>query len=201
MRNTANFHPEWGYLAPAPSFMRTVRAVLVATAVGVTLGAGAVFGWASHQATESSVGERTLVRSAEAVAALPQTSVQATKTDALSSTERRSLAESSRSAEGAAHEQAASPTTRAPAGITALAAAPAATEGRSVAAIAAPATAAKEPTPNVAPIKKKVMKKSNATWRFASRDESFGFAPGEYSRRRSWGGYYGDGGGRRYENW
>jgi hypothetical protein len=79
-----------------------------------------------------------------------------------------------------------------------LAAAPAATESRSAAAIAAPVTAAKDATLNVAPIKKKLAKRSNAPWRFASRDESFGF--GEYSRRRSWGGYYGDGG-RRYENW
>jgi hypothetical protein len=197
MRNTANFHPEWGYLAPAPSFMRTVRAVLVATAVGVTLGAGAVFGWASHQAPESSVGERTLVRSVETLPAVPQTSVQATKTDGLSSTERRSLAEYNRSAEGAAHEPAASPTTRAPAGIAALTAAHTATEGHSVAAIAAPAPA-KDPALNVAPIKKKLAKRSNAPWRFASREEPIGF--GEYSRRRSWGGYYGDGG-RRYENW
>jgi hypothetical protein len=200
MRNTANFHPEWGYLAPAPTFMRTARAVLVATAVGVTVGAGAVFSWAGHPAPELSVGERTLVRPAEAVAVLPQTSVQATKTDGLSSTERRSLAEHSRSVEGTAHEPAAS-ATRAPAGMAALAAAPAVTEGQSAAAIAAPTTAAKDPTLNVAPIRKKAMKKPNAPWRFASRDESFGFAPGEYSRRRSWGGYYGDGGGRRYENW
>jgi hypothetical protein len=198
MRNTANFHPEWGYLAPAPSFMRTVRAVLVATAVGVTLGAGAVFSWSSHQATEPSVAERTLVRSAEAASALPQTSVQATKTDGLSSTERRSLADHSRSAEEAAHEPGAGATTRAPAGIAASAAVPPATEGRSVAAIAAPAIAAKDPTLNAAPIRKKTAKKPNATWRFASREEPIGF--GEYSRKRSWGGYYGDGG-RRYENW
>ena len=41
MRSTSNFHPEWGYLAPAPSFMRTARLVLLATAIGGTLGAGA----------------------------------------------------------------------------------------------------------------------------------------------------------------
>jgi hypothetical protein len=32
------------------------------------------------------------------------------------------------------------------------------------------------------------------------RDEPFGLPPGEYSKRRTWGGYYGEGG-RRYENW
>jgi hypothetical protein len=54
---------------------------------------------------------------------------------------------------------------------------------------------------NIAPSKRKAMKKPNVTWRFASRDEPLGRAPGEYYKRRSWGAYYGDGGGRRYENW
>jgi hypothetical protein len=49
MRHTANFHPEWGYLAPTPSAIRTARIVLVATAVGVVLGAGAGFSRVSHQ--------------------------------------------------------------------------------------------------------------------------------------------------------
>ena len=66
MRKTSNFHPEWGYLAPAPSFIRTARLVLLATAVGATLGAGAVFSRASHQATEPSVAARTLVHPPEA---------------------------------------------------------------------------------------------------------------------------------------
>lgn len=39
MRSAGNFHPEWGYLAPAPSFMRTVRIALVATAIGAVGGA------------------------------------------------------------------------------------------------------------------------------------------------------------------
>ena len=34
MRYAGNFHPEWGYLAPAPNFIRTARVILVATAVG-----------------------------------------------------------------------------------------------------------------------------------------------------------------------
>ena len=36
MRFAGNFHPEWGYLAPAPNFMRTARVVVVATAIGAT---------------------------------------------------------------------------------------------------------------------------------------------------------------------
>jgi len=43
MRYAGNFHPEWGYLAPAPNFVRTARVVLVATTIGATAGAGVVF--------------------------------------------------------------------------------------------------------------------------------------------------------------
>lgn len=42
MRSAGNFHPQWGYLAPAPSFLRGARIVLVATAVGATAGAAVV---------------------------------------------------------------------------------------------------------------------------------------------------------------
>lgn len=42
MRSSGNFSPEWGYLAPAPSFARTARVVLVATVIGATAGAGVV---------------------------------------------------------------------------------------------------------------------------------------------------------------
>lgn len=63
MRNVVAFHPEWGCLAPAPSFLRTVRTVLVATAVGATAGGGVVFAFVNHSAGDQrSVAERTLVR-------------------------------------------------------------------------------------------------------------------------------------------
>ncbi len=42
MRSARNFHPQWGYLAPAPSFLRGARIVLVATVVGATAGAAVV---------------------------------------------------------------------------------------------------------------------------------------------------------------
>ena len=57
-----NFHPVWGCLAPAPSFLRTVRTVLVATAVGATAGGGVVLSLVGHSAGQTSVAERTLVR-------------------------------------------------------------------------------------------------------------------------------------------
>ena len=57
-----NFHPVWGCLAPAPSFLRTVRTVLVPTAVGATAGGGVVLSLVDHSAGQASVAERTLVR-------------------------------------------------------------------------------------------------------------------------------------------
>jgi hypothetical protein len=63
MRYAGNFHPEWGYLAPAPSFLRTVRIAIVATAVGATAGAGVVFALVDRPAAEISVAARTLVPS------------------------------------------------------------------------------------------------------------------------------------------
>ncbi len=60
--NTRSFHPEWGCLVPAPSFLRTVRTVLVATAVGATAGGGVVLSLVDRSAGQTSVAERTLVR-------------------------------------------------------------------------------------------------------------------------------------------
>jgi hypothetical protein len=46
-----NWHPEWGFLAPAPNFIRTARIVLVATAAGATTGAGVVLSLAETALT------------------------------------------------------------------------------------------------------------------------------------------------------
>lgn len=63
MRFADNFNPEWGYLAPAPSFLRTARVALVAAAIGATSGAGVVFSLMDRPAAdESSIAARTLVR-------------------------------------------------------------------------------------------------------------------------------------------
>jgi hypothetical protein len=63
MRSGGNFHPEWGYLAPAPSFMRTARIVAVATAIGATAGAAVVLSLAGTSGTGvvTADGERSLV--------------------------------------------------------------------------------------------------------------------------------------------
>jgi hypothetical protein len=64
MRSGGNFNPEWGYLAPAPSFMRTARIVVVATAIGATAGAGVVLtlaGSGNNPGQQAAVTEKSLV--------------------------------------------------------------------------------------------------------------------------------------------
>ena len=67
MSSAGNFNPQWGYVAPAPNLMRTVRIVLVALAVGASAGAGAVVSLVdrSNGDQQSSVASRTLARSAD----------------------------------------------------------------------------------------------------------------------------------------
>jgi hypothetical protein len=70
MRSAGNFHPEWGYLAPAPSFMRTLRIVLVATAIGATAGAAVVVSLVARPASgsaDSSIASHALVTAAPVV--------------------------------------------------------------------------------------------------------------------------------------
>jgi hypothetical protein len=68
-RHAGNFNPEWGYLAPAPSFMRSARMVVVAAAVGATAGAAVVFSLVDRPAAEESVAARTLAPPAVTAAA------------------------------------------------------------------------------------------------------------------------------------
>jgi hypothetical protein len=72
MRSAGNFSPEWGYLAPAPSFMRTARVVLVATAVGATAGAAVVLSLVERPTASgeaSAVAAHAIVTSVQAAAA------------------------------------------------------------------------------------------------------------------------------------
>jgi hypothetical protein len=217
MRRVGEFHPEWGYLAPAPSFVRKARVVLIATAVGATVGAGVSFSWVSRTALETSVAARTLVGSVEATSAR-STPAQVAETSSLLRTEKQpepAPEVTGQAVDVATSESSASSTTQAPEGILGSDKASAATSGR----LALPASA-KAHVVHVTPIKKKVTMKPNVTWRYASRHESHGLMPGEYSRRRSsdeypasaarggyyresrhWGGYYGDGGGGPYQDW
>ena len=85
MRSAGNFHPEWGYLAPAPSFARTVRIALVATAIGATAGAAVVVSLIARPASgtaDSSIAAHALVTAVPGVnsasAAVAPAPVQAT---------------------------------------------------------------------------------------------------------------------------
>jgi hypothetical protein len=87
MRDSANFHPEWGYLAPTPSFIRKTRVVLTAAAVGATIGAGVALSRVSHPAVESSVASRTLVRPGEGASTPPNSPAQLAQANTLTVSE------------------------------------------------------------------------------------------------------------------
>jgi hypothetical protein len=65
MRHAGNFNPEWGYIAPAPSFLRTARVFIVAAAIGATASAAVLFSLMDRPAAEASVAARTLVQPVE----------------------------------------------------------------------------------------------------------------------------------------
>jgi hypothetical protein len=77
MRHVGNFNPEWGYLAPAPSLLRTARVFLVAAAIGGTTSAAVVFSLMDQPAAETTVAARTLVLSAEPSLSAPATKLMA----------------------------------------------------------------------------------------------------------------------------
>jgi hypothetical protein len=89
MRSAGNFSPEWGYLAPAPSFARTARVVLVATAIGATAGAGVVLSLIDRpsEPEKTPIAARAIVTSvrAEAVPSVAPATVTAPAKPALSS--------------------------------------------------------------------------------------------------------------------
>jgi hypothetical protein len=73
MRQVGNFNPEWGYLAPAPSLLRSARVFLVAAAIGATASAAVIFSLMDRPAAETTVAARTLVMSAELSLSAPAT--------------------------------------------------------------------------------------------------------------------------------
>jgi hypothetical protein len=184
MRRAANFNPEWGYLAPAPSFVRSARLVIVAAAIGATAGAAVVFSLADRPVAEQSVAARTLVQqpivSASATAGAPvvaqsQTESQhgqqaQSRTDAPGTAQRQTamLAPANvGAARSIASESGTTSTAERAATALALVESPAVTDalpaqGTNATAIAAPEPAPGQKTPN---------KKPRATWRAAPRYE------------------------------
>jgi hypothetical protein len=65
MRHAGNFNPEWGYIAPAPNFLRTTCVFVVAVAIGAMASAAVVFSLMDRPVAETSVAARTLVQPVE----------------------------------------------------------------------------------------------------------------------------------------
>ena len=64
------FHPEWGYLAFAPSVVRTLRSQFIAAAVGAVVGSGMVL-LLVGRGPDDSIAARTLVSSEPTVTTVP----------------------------------------------------------------------------------------------------------------------------------
>jgi len=72
MHSARNFHPEWGYLAPTPSFARTLRVAVIAAAIGATAGSVVVIsliGGSRSKAYDTSRPAHALVSNKLAVSA------------------------------------------------------------------------------------------------------------------------------------
>ncbi len=185
MRFAGNFNPEWGYLAPAPSFIRTMRIVLVAAAVGATAGAAVVVSLVDRPAAEESVAVRTLTRPTDSAAVTPaSTASQAVQLQIPTNAPAWAQAKPDAAVQGqsamlspanaAATEPAASSTLQHPASVAALAEAPVATD-------AAPPQAA-EPILNTPPAQKKRAKKHHGAPR---GEEVYGGVRGPLALLRS----------------
>jgi hypothetical protein len=61
-------HPEWGYLAPAPNFLRTARIFIIAAAIGAMASAAIFCSLIYRPAAETSVAEQTLVHAVDPTA-------------------------------------------------------------------------------------------------------------------------------------
>ena len=192
MRRAANFNPEWGYLAPAPTFMRSARLVLVATAIGASAGAAVVLSLVDRPVAEQSVAARTLVQTplvyepakVSAVAAQLQTELQHAQphADAPGAVRRQAAMVSPANAGAAglaAGESGTTSTTQRAAGAVALAEAPAVTDAPPVPAVNEAAAA----PPEAAPAQKMPNKKPRVVWRPAPRYDApryYMYAPRYY---------------------
>jgi len=185
MRSADNFNPEWGYLAPAPNFLRTARIALVAAAIGATSGGAVVYALVEPPSAEdASVAARTLVRSSDSTLAAGTVS----PAQAVIPAQPHIAA----SALGAAPEQAggSNPTSTAqgPASVAALAEVPAvAALAEAPALVASQPPAASSPSPGVretaatasaAPVQRKVVQKPRAVWPSAPREQAFAWPYG-----------------------
>jgi hypothetical protein len=176
MRLADNFNPQWGYLAPAPSFLRTARIVLAAVAIGATSGAAVVYALVEPPATENeSVAARTLVHSSDSALA-PGTAFSA---PALLPAQPHVAAVPTGAPPVQGRGSNLASTVQGPASMAALAEAPAATAsppptGQTATASGAPASA----SASAAPVQRKVVNKPRAVWPSLARQQAFAWPYG-----------------------
>lgn len=108
MRHTGNFNLEWGYLAPAPSFLRSVRLVVIAATIAATASAAVVFALVRQPAAEASIAAHTMVQPVEPAAArrVPMAAEPQTQSEHASSPDEQHAAGTTRRASAPALAQA-----------------------------------------------------------------------------------------------
>ena len=191
MRYDRNFHPEWGYVAAAPSVMRTARLIAVAAIIGATAGAATVFSLVDRPVAEESVAARTLVTpdpgrpltaSTSSVAAQQPTEPQQVKSPAEAENSAEQKAPPASAAGAAARplpsELATTSTPRPPTSAATLAEGPAVKETPSAQTFND--TVAVAPDPGLAP--KRQSKKSRMTSRTAPRTDGSRYDARGYDR-------------------
>src|SRR5262249_40360958 len=182
MRYDRNFHPEWGYVAAAPSVMRTVRLIAVAAIIGATASAATVFSLLDRPVAEESVAARTLVTRdpgrpltarTSSVAAQEPTEPQQVKSPAEAENSAEQKAPPASAAGAAARAQpselATTSTPRPPTSAAALAKAPAVKETLSAQTFNDTVAVAPDPAPAPRP----QSKKSRMTSRTAPRTDGY----------------------------
>jgi hypothetical protein len=133
MSNIGNFNPEWGYLAPKPGFIRSARMALATGAIGIVTGMAVAVALFAHPSADVSVAARTMAP-AGALEASPTSAVSAGNAEIAESEARHVTAlqmavrttDNSRDAKNlATAESPSAVTAQRPAGVSALAEAPA----------------------------------------------------------------------------
>lgn len=187
MHHAKNLHPEWGYLAPAPSFFRAARIVLTATAVGATAGGGVVLSLIDRSAGQTPVEARMLARPIQAVPT-PDSTSQSAQMNAQASIQNqrtRASGTNGQAGSGAASERSADWSTQA-SSIAGLVDGPALTDDMPAKAPAAPSLAAAQPpAAGILPLQVKADKKHHVAPRYPWRRGLFGLLQGE--RFHAWG--------------
>jgi hypothetical protein len=177
MHRAKNFQPEWGYVAGANSFKRTIQIVFVATAIGATAGGGVVLSLVDFPTDQALVAARTTAASAQAAISAPA------QPDPKAIVESEIPLQVGGHPEAAASELRANPKNPEPADIA---------RSAEVGRVGAPENVATAPSGGTAPVENNAAKKQRVATRYPLRDRLFGFVQGgRYDGR--WSGFYQNG--------